>query len=196
MSSFNELLCPKCGEALNKKALKTRLYCPRCKTNLKNDIYIDFLEYIVEQGIVDNFDFFDTSLFGNDFLKYESNEMDGEHDIAAVENAHRSLDEVIREFADMGYITSFCTAGYRCGRTGKCIMDLLRTGKEGQFCKLNAVLTFREWLNDFAGEETKKAGEKVIEKEIEEVKVAMPGIFSNFMDYYERIKKGERDLYF
>ena len=86
MSSFNELLCPKCGEALNKKALKTRLYCPRCKTNLKNDIYIDFLEYIVEQGIVDNLDFFDPSLFGNDFLKYESNEMDGEHDIAAVEN--------------------------------------------------------------------------------------------------------------
>ncbi|MCK4529693.1 MAG: hypothetical protein KAU44_00810 [Candidatus Marinimicrobia bacterium] len=53
---------------------------------MKNDIYIDFLEYIVEQGIVDNFDFFDTSLFGNDFLKYESNEMDGEHDITAVEN--------------------------------------------------------------------------------------------------------------
>lgn len=86
MSSFNELLCPKCGEALNKKALKTRLYCPRCKTNLKNDIYIDFLEYIIEQGIVDNLDFFDPSLFGTDFLKYESNEMDGEHDIAAVEN--------------------------------------------------------------------------------------------------------------
>lgn len=86
MSSFNELLCPKCGEALNKKALKTRLFCPHCKTNLKNDTYIDFLEYIIEQGIVDNLDFFDPSLFGNDFLKYESNEMDGEHDIAAVEN--------------------------------------------------------------------------------------------------------------
>ena len=86
MSSFNELLCPKCGEALNKELLRKRLYCPRCKTNLKNDTYIDFLEYIVEQGIVDNVDFFDTSLFGNDFLKYEVNEMDDEHDIAAVEN--------------------------------------------------------------------------------------------------------------
>jgi hypothetical protein len=53
---------------------------------LKNDAYIDFLEYIVEQGIVDNVDFFDTSLFGSDFLKYEINEMDGEHDIADVEN--------------------------------------------------------------------------------------------------------------
>lgn len=40
----------------------------------------------------------------------------------------RSLDEVVRELAEMGYITSFCTAGYRCGRTGQCIMDLLRSG--------------------------------------------------------------------
>ena len=86
MSSFNELLCPKCGEALNKELLRKRLFCPHCKTNLKNDAYIDFLEYIVEQGIVDNVDFFDTSLFGNDFLKYEINEMDGEHDITEVEN--------------------------------------------------------------------------------------------------------------
>lgn len=86
MSSFNELLCPKCGEALNKESLRKRLFCPHCKTNLKNDAYIDFLEYIVEQGIVDNVDFFDTSLFGSDFLKYEINEMDGEHDIADVEN--------------------------------------------------------------------------------------------------------------
>ena len=86
MSSFNELLCPKCGEALNKELLRKRLFCPHCKTNLKNDAYIDFLEYIVEQGIVDNVDFFDTSLFGGDFLKYEINEMDGEHDITDVEN--------------------------------------------------------------------------------------------------------------
>ena len=43
----------------------------------------------------------------------------------------RSLDEVIRELAELGYITSFCTAGYRCGRTGNHIMELLRSGKEG-----------------------------------------------------------------
>jgi 2-iminoacetate synthase len=62
----------------------------------------------------------------------------------------RSLDTLIRELAESGYITSFCTAGYRCGRTGKCIMQLLKKGEEGHFCKLNAVLTFREWLDDFA----------------------------------------------
>ncbi len=108
----------------------------------------------------------------------------------------RSLDELIGEFARMGFITSFCTAGYRCGRTGKCIMDLLRSGQEGKFCKLNAVLTFREWLDDFASEETKKAGEIVIEKEIGEIKKAMPRIAAQFEQYYRRVSSGERDLYF
>ena len=86
MTPFNELLCPKCGEPLNKESLSNRLFCPHCRTNLKNEAYVDFLEYLVEQGIVDNVDFFDTSLYGNDFLKYETNDMDGEHDIAEVEN--------------------------------------------------------------------------------------------------------------
>ena len=108
----------------------------------------------------------------------------------------RSLDEIIREFASMGYITSFCTAGYRCGRTGKCIMDLLKTGQEGKFCKLNAVITYREWLDDFASDETKKAGEAVIQKEIAEIKQSMPKTYPELIKYYERTKKGERDLYF
>ncbi|MCK4532577.1 [FeFe] hydrogenase H-cluster radical SAM maturase HydG, partial [bacterium] len=107
----------------------------------------------------------------------------------------RSLDEVIRELAERGYITSFCTAGYRCGRTGDKIMKLLRTGEEGKFCKLNAVLTFREWLDDFAGEETKIAGEAIINKEIEEIKQVIPTFYPKLMEYYEKIKKGERDLY-
>ncbi|MBE3579347.1 MAG: [FeFe] hydrogenase H-cluster radical SAM maturase HydG [Caldanaerobacter subterraneus] len=109
----------------------------------------------------------------------------------------RSLDELIRELAKMGYITSFCTAGYRCGRTGKHIMTLLKTGREAVFCKLNAVLTFREWLDDFASEETKIAGEQVIQKEIEEIKERVSEeVFSKLMEYYRRIQNGERDLYF
>ena len=108
----------------------------------------------------------------------------------------RSLDEVIREFALNGYITSFCTAGYRCGRTGKSIMDLLKNGKERWFCKLNAVLTFREWLDDFASRETKEAGESIIKKEIEEIKGKVSQTFPKFMEYYRRVEDGERDLYF
>ncbi len=108
----------------------------------------------------------------------------------------RSLDEVIRELAEMGYITSFCTAGYRCGRTGKLIMNTLRNGQERWFCKLNAILTFREWLDDFASEETKKIGEELINKEISEVKLKLKDVYPKFKESYERIKNGERDLYF
>ncbi len=107
----------------------------------------------------------------------------------------RSLDELVKDFADMGHITSFCTAGYRCGRTGKCIMDLLRSGQEGKFCKLNAVLTFQEWLDDFATPATRKAGLRVLDKELEEIKVKNPQGFPVFYQFLERVRKGERDLF-
>ncbi|MFH1352873.1 MAG: [FeFe] hydrogenase H-cluster radical SAM maturase HydG [bacterium] len=108
----------------------------------------------------------------------------------------RTLDEVIGEFAGMGYITSFCTAGYRCGRTGECIMNLLKKGEERWFCKMNAVLTFREWLDDYAGKKTKQKGEVVIQSEIDEIKEQKPEVFPKFIEYYREIKSGKRDLYF
>ncbi len=108
----------------------------------------------------------------------------------------RTLDELIRDLANKGYITSFCTAGYRSGRTGDCIMSLLKCGKEGMFCKLNAILTFQEWLDDFASFETKKIGEKLIQKEINEVKQKYPEIYTHLINKYEKIKKGSRDLFF
>ena len=108
----------------------------------------------------------------------------------------RSLDDVVHELAEMGFITSFCTAGYRCGRTGQCIMDLLRSGKEGKFCKLNAVITFREWLDDFASPATQAAGEIVIQKELAEIQAQNPKGHDIFMQYYKRTADGERDLYF
>lgn len=108
----------------------------------------------------------------------------------------RNLDQLVRRFSEMGFITSFCTAGYRCGRTGKCIMDLLRSGEEGKFCKLNAVLTFREWLDDFASEKTKRVSQKVIGLEIDEIKRKMPNIYSSFIKAYKKIQAGQRDIYF
>ena len=111
----------------------------------------------------------------------------------------RTLDEIIREFSEQGIITSFCTAGYRCGRTGDKIMKLLKDGHEGKFCKLNAVITFREWLDDFGSEATKKAGEKVILKELEEVKkdpfYKDNKLIAVLEKFYKRTQDGERDLY-
>ncbi|MBN2038758.1 MAG: [FeFe] hydrogenase H-cluster radical SAM maturase HydG [Spirochaetes bacterium] len=111
----------------------------------------------------------------------------------------RSLDEVTKELAQMGMITSFCTAGYRCGRTGSKIMGLLHNGIEGKFCKLNAVLTYREYLDDYASEETRALGEQVIARElsmIDEMDFYKKGnLLNNFHEYYEEIKKGKRDLF-
>ncbi|MGI5869212.1 MAG: [FeFe] hydrogenase H-cluster radical SAM maturase HydG [Kiritimatiellia bacterium] len=108
----------------------------------------------------------------------------------------RTLEELICDLARRGVITSFCTAGYRCGRTGGCIMDALKTGKEGTFCKINAVLTFREWLDDFASPESVKICEPVIHAELAEIKAAYPKFHPHVLDRYNRICAGERDLYF
>jgi len=108
----------------------------------------------------------------------------------------RSLEELIRDLAQKGMITSFCTAGYRCGRTGSCIMDALKTGKEGKFCKINAVLTFREWLDDFASDETRKLCEPLLQRELAAVQSELPKFYPFVKAYYDRIEKGERDLFF
>lgn len=108
----------------------------------------------------------------------------------------RSLEEMIAYLGSQGIITSFCTAGYRCGRTGGCIMDALKTGKEGKFCKINAVLTFQEWLDDFASEETKKLCEPVLLKELEGIRNELPKFYPTVKEHYDRICAGERDLFF
>lgn len=111
----------------------------------------------------------------------------------------RSLDEVVRELAQDGFITSFCTAGYRCGRTGDKIMSLLEKGVEGRFCKLNAVLTFREYLNDYASPATRRIGEELIRRELDEIErtpfFTEKRLLPTFRSCYERIAAGERDLY-
>lgn len=80
-------------------------------------------------------------------------------------------------------------------------MTLLRSGKEGCFCKLNAILTFQEWLEDFASDETKRIGEAVIARELAEVKERVPeyfpeSLYVNLLEFHRRIKNGERDLCF
>ena len=110
---------------------------------------------------------------------------------------NRSLEEMVRYLAGRGVITSFCTAGYRCGRTGGCIMDALKTGREGKFCKINAVLTFREWLDDFAKDpETVRIGNELIEKELAGIKEWVPKFYPSVMKQYEATCAGSRDLFF
>lgn len=112
----------------------------------------------------------------------------------------RNLDDVIREMGEMGFISSFCTAGYRCGRTGETIMGMLSHCDEGKFCKLNAVLTFREYLNDYASDATRELGERLILSEIREIESMdyfknKPHLLHKFRSDYSEILTGKRDLY-
>jgi len=112
----------------------------------------------------------------------------------------RNLDAVILEVGKLGYISSFCTAGYRCGRTGETIMGMLSHCVESKFCKLNAVLTFREYLDDYASPETRVIGEQLIQKEMAEIEGVeyfqnKPHLLARFHQDYSEILKGKRDLY-
>lgn len=78
----------------------------------------------------------------------------------------RSLDEVVRWLMELGYIPSFCTACYREGRTGDRFMSLCKNGQIQNCCHPNALMTLEEYLMDYASEETKEIGERLIEKEL------------------------------
>lgn len=78
----------------------------------------------------------------------------------------RALDEVVKWLMDLGYIPSFCTACYREGRTGDRFMTLLKSGQIQNCCHPNALMTLKEYLEDYASPETKTVGEALIHKEI------------------------------
>ena len=103
----------------------------------------------------------------------------------------RSLDEVVRELAQMGYLTSFCTAGYRCGRTGKCFMNLAKSGKVHEFCIPNAILTLKEYLLDFASPATREAGEQVISRHLKALDLNIAVVVESRL---REIENGIRDV--
>ncbi|HQJ07870.1 MAG TPA: [FeFe] hydrogenase H-cluster radical SAM maturase HydG [Deltaproteobacteria bacterium] len=105
----------------------------------------------------------------------------------------RTLDEVILDISQEGHIPSFCTACYRLGRTGKDFMDLAKPGLIRKFCRTNAIMTYQEYLSDYASEETKRVGEELVRRLIGETK--KDGTRKLLEERLARIKNGERDLY-
>jgi len=107
---------------------------------------------------------------------------------------HRSLEEVISGMIDCGYIPSFCTGCYRHGRVGADFMDLAKPGLIKQFCLPNALFSFKEYLYDFAHDETRKKGLALIEKMIAQ----MPDNKSKIkiVEELNAIDTGKRDCYF
>lgn len=105
----------------------------------------------------------------------------------------RSMEEVIGELVDMGFIPSFCTGCYRRGRVGKDFMDLAKPGLIKSFCHPNGLVSFAEYLSDFAAEKTRKHGFALIEKMVEEEEnSAMQTVLRESL---VRIGGGERDIY-
>ena len=81
-------------------------------------------------------------------------------------NDMRTLDEVIRWLLELGYIPSFCTACYREGRTGDRFMHLVKSGQIANCCQPNALMTLKEYLEDYASPETRALGDRVIAAEL------------------------------
>lgn len=81
----------------------------------------------------------------------------------------RTLDQVVNWLMKLGHIPSFCTACYREGRTGDRFMSLVKSGQIANCCQPNALMTLKEYLEDYASEETKKNGEALIAKEINNI---------------------------
>ena len=108
-------------------------------------------------------------------------------------NDNRSLAEVIDELLENDYIPSFCTSCYRMGRTGEHFMEFSVPGFIKRFCTPNAILTLSEYICDYGRGETIDKGWKVIEKNLEKME---PEIAVKTRDKIEKIRAGERDLYF
>lgn len=106
----------------------------------------------------------------------------------------RSPDEVLRSICQSGYIPSYCTACYRSGRTGDRFMPLAKSGEIQNVCQPNAILTFKEYLEDYASPATKEIGEKTIASHLKQI--ANPKVCQLTKERLALIEQGERDLYF
>ena len=106
----------------------------------------------------------------------------------------RTLDQVVNWLLELGYIPSFCTACYREGRTGDRFMSLAKTGQIANCCHPNALITLKEYLEDYASSDTKAKGISVIEKELE--KIPNEVARKTAKEFIEKIASGERDFRF
>jgi len=109
-------------------------------------------------------------------------------------NDSRSLNEVMNELIKKGYIPSFCTACYRVGRTGEHFMEFSVPGFIKRYCTPNALLTLAEYLEDYAPADTKESGYRLIQKNLAEYEDER--FKKKLEERLEKVKEGQRDLYF
>ena len=106
----------------------------------------------------------------------------------------RTLDEVVHWLMDLGYVPSFCTACYRAGRTGDRFMSLLKSKQIVNCCHPNALMTLKEYLEDYASPDTRAIGEALIQKELRTI--PNETVREKATAYIENIHEGQRDFRF
>lgn len=106
----------------------------------------------------------------------------------------RTLDQVVNWLLELGFIPSFCTACYRAGRTGDRFMSLVKSGQIANCCQPNALITLKEYLEDYASPDTKEKGEKLIKRELEHI--PNEKVKSTAIKYLSEVANGKRDFRF
>ncbi|SUY45367.1 thiamine biosynthesis protein ThiH [Clostridium putrefaciens] len=106
----------------------------------------------------------------------------------------RSPLEILKAIVNHGHIPSYCTACYRSGRVGEKFMSIAKTGEIQNMCQPNAIMTFQEFIEDYGDAELREKGENLIKKELNNVK--NEDIKNTLIKNLEKIKNGERDLFF
>lgn len=109
-------------------------------------------------------------------------------------NDTRTLDQIVNWLLDGGFIPSFCTACYREGRTGDRFMQLVKSGQIANCCQPNALMTLKEYLEDYASDDTRRKGERAILEELNHI--GSDKVRQITVNRLELMKEGKRDFRF
>ena len=107
---------------------------------------------------------------------------------------NRTLDEVVHWLLELGYIPSFCTACYREGRTGDRFMQLVKAGQIKNCCQPNALMTLKEYAEDYASPDTKRLALELIDKEVQTI--PNPKVKEIALEHLHDLTEGKRDFRF
>ncbi len=125
---------------------------------------------------------------------YDEQEPEDENSAQFDVEDKRTLDQVVNWLIELGFIPSFCTACYREGRTGDRFMQLVKSGQIANCCQPNALLTLKEYLEDYASSHTKEKGEKLIKIELNNI--PNEKVKNTAIKYLNEIASGKRDFRF
>ncbi len=106
----------------------------------------------------------------------------------------RTLDEIVNWLMRMEYVPSFCTACYREGRTGDRFMSLVKSGAIANCCHPNALMTLKEYLEDYASPETRAIGEALIQRELPKIPNEKVRLIAT--EHLMELHEGKRDFRF